>query len=318
MNDRPDTKDDERAPSAASQDPSAETRWVSVNGRQLVRNVFVVCLVTELLFVFLDATVNYAGWTSLGMVRRMWNIAREDSLPSWFGTTQTCMVALTLWLIFAATRRDRRSRTVVIGWFVLACLFTYMAADDGAEIHERVGSAFKKVHASDNAYGAIETWGDNVLRLYPSYAWQLVFVPFFGLLGAFMLVFLWRELSAKRARMFVVLALLLMTLCVAMDFVEGLDPDHRWNLYTILGDRTDPAVTLDAFGQLPYDTFRHFSKSIEEFLEMLAHTILWVVFLAHLMRTARFFAVRFTDVPLSNQPAAIRPGPSEAARLDDR
>jgi hypothetical protein len=302
MNDRPDrTSRETTTARAAEQTTPAEAFWISVNGRHLVRNVFIVCLLAELLFVLLDATVNFAGWTSFGMIRRMWNIAREDSLPSWFGTTQTCLVALTLWFIYIVARRDRRSRKATIGWLVLACFFTYMAADDGAQIHERVGSAFEKAHEADGAHNVAGGWGRTILETFPSYPWQFVFMPLFTAMGIFMLVFLWRELAVKKARILVLVALVLLSASVALDFVEGLEPEHPWNLYTRMseGFGMNPERTLDAFGEMPYDTLRHFSKSIEEFLEMLAHTILWVVFLAHFMRTGGLFTIRFTEVPWS-------------------
>ena len=49
------------------------------------------------------------------------------------------------------------------------------------------------------------------------------------------------------------------------------------------------------FRRTAYDTLGHFSKSIEEFLEMLGNTLLWVVFLQHLSGLARDLRIRFVD-----------------------
>ncbi len=51
-------------------------------------------------------------------------------------------------------------------------------------IHERLGTA-------------VETLGEDsrLLEAFPSFAWQILFVPLFGALGLFMLWFLWRELG---------------------------------------------------------------------------------------------------------------------------
>ena len=54
------------------------------------------------------------------------------------------------------------------------------------------------------------------------------------------------------------------------------------------------AVGLD-FDEEPFESLRHFSKSIEEFLEMLSMTILWAVFVHHLMGTARRLRVEFVE-----------------------
>jgi len=288
------------AVSTAPLTKAASTPPILVHGRRLVRNLVLFCLLAEVAFVLLDATVNYGRWTDYGMIRRLCNIAREDGLASWFGTTQTFMVGLTLWWIYRVAKRDGRPKPVVIGWLFLALFFMYMAADDGAEIHERMGSAFKKAHESSHTAFRPEPplWGEKVLNVFPSYAWQIVFMPFFGTIGIFMLVFLWKELAVPGARCWVGVALMCFCVGVGLDFVEGLDEDHRWNLYTQVADRYDlRAFTLRQFGRRPYDALRHFSKSFEEFLEMAGTTILWGVFLSHLFNRSRELNVRFTGEP---------------------
>ena len=84
--------------SPATRDPVADV-CVNVDTRRVILVAFVTCLAAELVFVLLDATVNYSQWTNLGMIRRMFNITREDGMASWFGTTQTFMVALTVWCV---------------------------------------------------------------------------------------------------------------------------------------------------------------------------------------------------------------------------
>ena len=53
--------------------------------------------------------------------------------------------------------------------------------------------------------------------------------------------------------------------------------------------------TTERFRHTGYETLRHFSKSIEEAIEMLANTILWVLFLRHLNVATPSLRVRFTD-----------------------
>jgi len=276
----------------------SETPAITVRAGRLIRIVVLFCFSAELLFVLLDATINHGQWTEYGMIRRLCNIAREDSLSSWFGTTQTVMVALTLWLIFIVARRDRLKKSVTTGWLVLACFFSYMAVDDGAEIHERIGSAFKKANSAEEVQASAEGLGARLLEFFPSYSWQIVFMPLFGAMGLFMLLFLWKQLKPKSARIVLVVALSLLSVAVMMDFVEGLDEHHRWNTYSWIASHVDlEEFTYAQFEQRPYDALRHFSKSGEEFLEMLASTLLWGLFLSHLVLVAGEFKLRFTDLP---------------------
>ena len=132
-----------------------------------------------------------------------------------------------------------------------------------------------------------------MLDAFPSYAWHVCLLPLFGAMGLFMLVFLWRELSETPARVLVAAAIACFVLAVGLDFVEGLDPDHPWNLYTRLSERFGWEGLATEGYDAPYKVLRHFSKSIEESIEMLAMTILWIVFLRHWIRSAGDLRVRF-------------------------
>ncbi len=116
-----------------------------INTTRLARRVLIVCLALELTFVALDYWVNFGRLTEIGAMRRMFNIAREDGLASWFGVTQTLLIALTLWLVYALAKRDDGPRWRRYGWLVVALFFTYMAVDDGAQIHERLGTTIERI-----------------------------------------------------------------------------------------------------------------------------------------------------------------------------
>lgn len=225
--------------------------------------VFLACLIVEIALVYLDLTVNWWRWSDSGAIRRMFNITREDALASWFMVTQTLAAASVAWLIFTALRHRQAAAARRIGWFVVAAFFTYMCIDDGAMVHERIGTAVK------NSTG---------IGRYPSYAWQYVLLPVFALLGAFVMYFLYREMPRPVERLLVAAALGCFVLAVGLDFAEGLEDGYRW-------------LTTAAGWQV--DTVRHFSKSLEEFLEMLGMSTFLVIFVGHLAAVAPRLEIRF-------------------------
>jgi hypothetical protein len=238
---------------------------------QITRRLFLFCLLFAFLLFLLDAFVNYAQLTEIGAVRRLFNITREDSLASWFGTTLTFMVALTLWFIVLVKRRSAAPAGIRRGWLVLAVFFTYLAVDDGAEIHERLGSTLKAISESASP-GALSPLVEKILHLFPSYPWQVLFAPVLGIMCVFLVLFLWSELPDPRLRRLLVIALACMLLALCFDFVEGLESRHPWNLHTVIEKKCD----LDNY------TVRHFAKSIEESTEILGMTLFWMTFLGYL------------------------------------
>ncbi|MDH3377763.1 MAG: hypothetical protein OEQ39_12510 [Gammaproteobacteria bacterium] len=244
---------------------AASSTTFVVDAGRLLWMVFLFCLIFEVGLVYLDLTVNWQRGSDSGPIRRLFNITREDGLASWFAVTQTVLVALTLWSVFAITCKQGASALRRIGWLFLALLFTFMAIDDGALIHERLGSAFQQSQG---------------IGLFPSYAWQMVVAPFFVIAGILMALFLWRELPRPVDRWRVTAALGCLAVAVAMDFVEGMDDGYRW--------------LIDAFGW-GNEVIRHFSKAIEEFIEMLAMSILLITFLGYIANASGAIALQFVS-----------------------
>ena len=252
---------------------------VRIDTRRFARILIGLCVGAELLFVLLDYHVNFGRLTDIGRLRGFTNIANEGSLASWFGWTQTLGVALTLWLIYLGARQREPLRWRRRGWAILAGFFTFMAVDDGAQVHETVGTVANHV-------------GD--LNL-PSFAWQFVVLPLFIGLGVFSLVFLWRVLEQRQSRWIVLAALSCFALAVGLDFIEGLDRDHPWNVHDWLTESVDFGdYTEYRFRASAYETSQHFARAVEEFLEMLGNTLLWYVFLGHLPQALGELHVRFT------------------------
>ena len=260
---------------------------LTFSSNRLWRLTLIACLALEIAFVLLDYHVNYGRLTEIGALRRMTNIAREDGLASWFGTTQTLLVGLTAWVMVLLVRAQQAAPWRLAGWTVVALLFTYMAVDDGAQLHERFGTAVRVV--SEDA-------GPAVLAFFPSYTWQVVFGPVFAALGFAIAVFLWRELSDRLSLALVGTAFCCFAVAAGLDFVEGLDADHPWNAYATLATRFDLDTWANArFGRSGAQALDHFARSCEEFLEMLGTTCFWVAFLRSLVAATPEIRVRWTQ-----------------------
>jgi hypothetical protein len=120
-------------------------------------------------------------------------------------------------------------------------------------------------------------------------------MPLFAVAGMLLLVFLWSELRDRRARVLLLVALICLAVAVGLDFVEGLHETHPWNLDAHLARWLDWDLAAESwFEHDGFEAVVHFSKSVEEFLEMLGNTLLWVAFLRHLSGRCREMELRFT------------------------
>ncbi|KAA3624601.1 MAG: hypothetical protein DWQ08_10215 [Proteobacteria bacterium] len=235
-----------------------------------MRYVLVAAIAAEIMFVILDYVVNWERLSQSRPIRRLFNITREDGLASWFAVTQEFVIALTLWAMFALLVNLGAQRRRRLGWLLIACLFTYLSVDDGAMIHERIGSAVEDV---------IENSSDGVFSAWPTYEWHLVYLPILGVAGLSLLTFLWREF-VLRERILMIAAFAFLAIAIGMDFAEGIKGTYD-QLEELVGIRDK--------------TLAHFSKSIEEFLEMLAMTIFLTIFLRHLIAQCERVELLLTD-----------------------
>jgi hypothetical protein len=247
---------------------------VVVASGRVIRTVWVALVGVGLLLVFLDATVNYGEWASSGAIQRLFNITREDALANWFQSMQTLMVGGVLWLIGLRVKGRNQEAWARRGWLLLAVFFMYLAVDDGAKIHERVGTAIDDISGSYDATDSSES-----ATGFRSYTWQVVFVPLFGAMGLFALLFLWKQLKTPALRTLLVIGFGCFAVAVGLDYIEGLEGGYDWVIDRY--DIDDYAVT-------------HFAKALEEWIEMFGTTCLLVGFLTHFMRTSRLLSIRFT------------------------
>lgn len=248
---------------------------ISINARRWPIRIFLFCLIFEILLVALDALIAYGALIDISPIRRLFNITREDGLATWFMVIQTFVAAVMLCLIAVVQHSHGAGRGNVMSWGLMSAFFLYMSADDAAEIHERLGSTFKALQQgkTGESAGSLAAQAQN---LYPSYDWQLVVLPFLAGAGLLMMVFLLRQFRDGKSRAILLAAISIMAVAVSLDFFEGLDESHPLNLHSIV---------QKSYAQTEY-TVSHFSKSLEEFLEMLSISLLLMLFIGHLISCA--------------------------------
>lgn len=244
---------------------------VNIDQDKLIRRLFWGLVAIEFLLFLADIFINRYELVPVGAIRRLVNITREDGIPNWFSSIQLLAVGVVLMLTSFAAKRNPADRGKWVGWAVIAAFFTFMGFDDGTKFHERMGSAFQ--HFSEQW-----EWFQFVSDNYPSYSWQMLFGPLFAGMGVFILVFLWRELADKSLRTNLIMALGLYVAAVALDFFEGVEKYALvdWNPYeglSLLFSTTTKSV-------------RHYSKLVEETMEMFATTLFLVIFLRNFFQQA--------------------------------
>ncbi len=258
-----------------------ETGYIPVNFNLkpdvIVNRLFWCLLGFELFIVFLDIFVNHYAWTSVGAIRRMVNITREDCLSNWFSSLQVITVGSTVWLTAFSVRNQKNGthyKKKFYCWAAIGVFFIYMVIDDAIKFHERMGTAFKVLVFENNGKSGSGILG-TVYEHFPSYTWQLVFGPFFVSTGIFIVWFLWKEFYSKKLWIWFLVGISLYAVAVGLDFVEGL-PDKPYEKMGIAG----------FFSTHDY-RIKHMSKALEEFLEMLGTTIFLTIFLKNLFRLSR-------------------------------
>ena len=240
---------------------------LDINSRRTLWIIFLFCVVIVILLFSLDYAVSWHEGSSRESIRSMFDTTAEHSIAGWFSATLTFVVAIAAWANVVLVRNIDSPVWRRTGWLIIALLFTYLSLDDGAAIHEHLGGGLKQTPVIGDVIGA-----------YSSYSWHIVILPFFVVMGCFMLIFLWKELAHRNERIGILAAFSFFALAIGQDYIEGTIEEYDWFQAT---------YGMDSYAIL------HFAKSLEESLEMLGMTIFLVVFLSHLMRTFRTITLRF-------------------------
>lgn len=242
----------------------AAALW-TIDSTSTVKRVFRACLTAELILVFLDLTLNYAELVSSRSLQKIFNLAHEQSLGTWFSVLQMAVAGMVL-LALAMSALRLGQRSAACAWGIFSGFFLYLSADDAAKIHERVGSFVDKAVSSNEQPVAVLGF---LQGIFPSYAWQWVFAPFFIAMGCALLYFVWVRLPTTRLRFTLLGAFACWGVAVILDFIEGIDGlFQQWAAYL----------------EVKTYTVSHPILVLEEFLEMLGATLFLCVFVDCLVR----------------------------------
>ncbi|NKB88765.1 MAG: hypothetical protein GKS06_11140 [Acidobacteria bacterium] len=240
-----------------SSDSDQKLDSVDLDPQRFTRTWYRAGLAGILLFGLADHFGYHTNFNGMSAVQAMFNMGAEDSLGGAFGILLTMVAAVLAWIgvIISTTSPRRRA-----GWLGVAVLLTAMAVDDAGHVHERIGTIFRTWVESDGA----PLW-------FPSYAWQVVVAPIYGLLTVVAARFLWIQLEPRPIRWAPVGAFFCWVVAVGIDFIEGLDAHAAGHPYSALLRAVDlREFSLRHFDYQPFDMLMHYGRLLEESLETLA------------------------------------------------
>ncbi len=244
------------------------------DSRQIASKVLVFCLCAEVIILLLDLLINFFQLIDYESIQHVFNVAREQSVGTWFSVVQSAVTGLVLLAIYFMSAEQKR----VLGWLVLGCFFLYISVDDAAKIHERLGDLVQ--NESARSEGSLL---GSVGEFFPSYAWQWVFAPFFILMGSYILLFLWGQLPTSRMRFCILAAFSCWGIAVGIDFLEGIDGlFENWAMHL----------------QVQKYTVSHPLLMLEEFLEMFGTTLFLTIFVRILVETVNLALCQEESRPL--------------------
>lgn len=226
-------------------------RSVNVNLLAIARVALATVLICEVGLLLLDLVFNYFDIAGDRSIRRIFNVAREQSFPTWFSSTQAFLVAGTAAGITALGWKGGKF-WVRAGWVFVTLFFLYVGIDDASEIHERVGSAMGR---------AFEDSGGTSMEWFPSYSWQLFVAPVLAVCLFVSCLFVAIQTRSMWVRGAVVSCLVCFAVSQGLDFIEGMD---HW------ADIWAAELQVDEYA------VAHGQRAIEEYLEMLGTTSIWM------------------------------------------
>ncbi len=256
-----------------------QTATFDWSAKRTINWIFFIMLGMEILIVLLDGVITYARTIQHDSIRGMFNITREDSLGTWFSCLQAFLAGMAFLLVARSQSLIGNPKWKIIGWALIGCFFLYVSVDDGIKFHERIGTFMGDLSEEKVDDGHTDTIYERITH-FPSYYWHIFFMPIFISFGLFMFTFLMRELKTWQLRIMLVTALSFFVISQGLDYLENIDEVHEW--------------VQETFFLREY-TVMHFSKSIEEFMEMFGTTLFLMIALRYLLDHFNELRFKFQD-----------------------
>ena len=98
-----------------------------IDHKAISRKVLLACLFIEISILLLDLLLNYFQLIQSASLQKIFNVAHEQSLGTWFSVVQAAAAGIILLGLHQLTR-TRQWRTW--GWLLLALFFLYISIDD--------------------------------------------------------------------------------------------------------------------------------------------------------------------------------------------
>jgi len=258
---------------------SVEEKMQTIDMQKLIKIIFIVCIATQIVLIIFDYIFNYLDVFDEKSIRRIWNIARENSIPTWFSSTQAQLLGVTVFLI-ALVQAPHISRFKMGMWIFVGLFFLWIGIDDFAEIHEKLGGALERMAKKDDDQGIIIEF----LLKNPSFPWHTLIAPIFALCGLMITVFLWTTFWQLKLTRYLILGFGCWIIAQGIDFIEGLEKVDEY--YKMIQERFEIEEKY---------AVSHTFKVVEEVLEMFGTTLLWIGFLHYFTRVSHGIQIKLVD-----------------------
>lgn len=158
-----------------------------------LRTVMLTLVAIATVFLILDSLVYSFSFLFAQDFIELVDITLEANLPTWFSSTQLLFVGLCAYYI-GKHKGIQNEKDKATAWFLIAGFFAYMGIDDAVRLHDRLATITADVFLDSNA----QIFLVDAIKSFPSYYWLIIFLPIFGGLAVFMLIFsLSKEFEGK-------------------------------------------------------------------------------------------------------------------------
>lgn len=223
----------------------------------VARRFFLFFSSLAIVAVILDYFFAWEKLSSLLVLQNLFAMNKEMTLCSWLSAVYFLLLGGTC-LVMACRESAAGHRWQAWDWRSLGFFFCFLSFDDASHIHERLGSAFSLYAKTQSAEGniSVAAWlGES----FPSYFWQVLYMPVLGIIGSFFFIKLWKELKNTWPRILLVLAFSVLALAEGLDFLEGLVMRY---------------YAIETLFNVSPGAIKHSQQVVEEFLELIGVNLL--------------------------------------------